>query len=57
MSDVRIRDATNTAMARKTTTIRPPATAITVVEDDDDGHSVPVSGAPTTPPRYPAELT
>ena len=31
--------------------MRPPPTAITVVEADDDGHSVPVSGAPTGPPR------
>ena len=50
-----MREATNIAMPRNATTTRPPPIAITAV--DDDGHSVPVSGAPTTPPRYPAELT
>ena len=42
-----------TASASSATTMRPPPTSATVVDADDDGQSVPGSGAPTAPPRNP----
>ena len=55
MSEDRIRVATNTATASSATVIRPLPIAIDAVEEP--GHRLPVSGAPTEPPRKPAELT
>ena len=46
-----MRDAMKTASASAAMTMRPPPTAITAVDDAEDGQSVPVSGAPTAPPR------
>ena len=57
MSEVRMRAAMKTASASSAMTMRPPPTRATVVDAEDDGHSVPGSGAPTAPPRNPVPDT
>ena len=52
-----MRAAMKTASASSAMTISPPPTRATVVDADDDGHSVPGSGAPTAPPRNPVPDT